>query len=244
MFRTVLDPRTRVRLQRGVIVALWLVVIVFWIRYQRSEDLGFTDVAQRFVDAARGSWWAIPAFVGIFLLRPLVLFPPALLAIAAGVLFGPLLGVVVVLVALNASGTVAWALGRSLSNPAAGSSGPEEPGRSRGAGARRWAARIRANAFQTVLVMRLVMIPFDVVNYLCGYLRVRWTPFVTATALGVVPSTVAIVLAGASVDRLDQGVSGIDPRLLVASVVLVAVSLVVAWSLKRRSSNGSAVHAD
>jgi uncharacterized membrane protein YdjX (TVP38/TMEM64 family) len=78
------------------------------------------------------------------------------------------------------------------------------------------------------------MIPYDVVNYLCGYLRVPWGPFVVGTAIGVIPSTVAMVLAGASVDRLDEGLSGVDPRLLGGSVGLVAVSLLVAWAVKRR----------
>lgn len=219
-------PARRVWIQRGVVVTLWLSVAVGWVVYQRSQDLGFTEALQRFIDAARGSWWAIPGFWVVFLARPLVLLPPALLAVAAGVLFGPWLGLLVVLVGLNASGTVAWALGRSLARP-------EVAERRDATGARRWVERLRANAFQTVLVMRLVMVPFDVVNYLCGYLRVRWTPFVVATAIGVIPSTVAIVLAGASVDRLDEGVSGLDPRLLVGSVALVGVSLLVAWGVKR-----------
>lgn len=221
---TATAPTTRAWIQRGIVVTLWLSVVIGWVVYQRSQDLGFTEALQRFVDAARGDWWAIPAFWVLFLARPLILLPPALLAVAAGLLFGPWLGLAVVLGGLNASGTVAWALGRSLSRPGAAS---------RREGNRRWVERLHANAFQTVLVMRLVMVPFDVVNYLCGYLRVRWTPFVVATAIGVIPSTVAIVLAGASVDRLDQGVSGVDPRLLVGSVLLVGVSLAVAWGVKR-----------
>jgi uncharacterized membrane protein YdjX (TVP38/TMEM64 family) len=222
-----LRPATRIWLRRGFVIVLWLTVAIAWLRYQRAEGLSFTEAAQRFIDAAGGAWWAIPAFIGVFQLRPLVLFPPALLAVSAGVLFGPWVGIAVVLVGLNLSGTVAWAIGRSLSGPGAGRAGAS-------GGMRRWVGRLHDNALQTVLVMRLVMIPYDVVNYLCGYLRVPWGPFVVGTAIGVIPSTVAMVLAGASVDRLDEGLSGVDPRLLVGSVGLVAVSLLVAWAVKRR----------
>jgi uncharacterized membrane protein YdjX (TVP38/TMEM64 family) len=224
--------RQRARLRRVAVLVLWALVVLGWWRYQRSTGGGFTDAAQRFVDAARGAWWAVPAFVAIFLVRPFILFPPAALALAAGVLFGPVAGSLVVLVALNLSGTVAWFVGRSLGRPAG--TDDDRPSSSSGTGVRVWVARLHANAFGAVLLMRLVLIPFDVVNYLCGYLRVKWAPFALATAIGVVPSTIAIVLAGASVDRLDEGTSGLDPRLLVASAVLVVASVVVALVLRRR----------
>jgi hypothetical protein len=48
------------------------------------------------------------------------------------------------------------------------------------------------------------------------------------------------VLLGASLDRVDQGLDGLNPYALVASVVIFVASLVVARILKRRNITGSA----
>lgn len=69
-----------------------------------------------------------------------------------------------------------------------------------------WSSRLRANSFEAVLLTRLLFVPYDLVNYGCGLLRVRRTPFIIATAIGTLPGTVAFVLVGSSVTRLD-GVS-------------------------------------
>jgi hypothetical protein len=45
---------------------------------------------------------------------------------------------------------------------------------------------------------------------------------------------VSFVLLGASLDRVDDGLGGIDPVALVASVVIFVVSLVLARILRRR----------
>ena len=44
--------------------------------------------------------------------------------------------------------------------------------------------------------MRLVYVPYDLVNYLAGFLRIGWMPFILATALGSLPDTLSFVLFG------------------------------------------------
>ena len=57
--------------------------------------------------------------------------------------------------------------------------------------------------------MRLLFLPYDLVNYVCGALRITWSSFLLATALGSLPGTVSFVLLGASLERVDQGLDGI-----------------------------------
>jgi uncharacterized membrane protein YdjX (TVP38/TMEM64 family) len=98
---------------------------------------------------------------------------------------------------------------------------------------------MRTHSFETVLVMRLLFLPYDLVNYLAGLLRLRWVPFLLATALGSLPGTVSFVLLGASLDRVDEGLGGIDPVALVASMVIFVASLVVAQVLRLRQPERS-----
>jgi uncharacterized membrane protein YdjX (TVP38/TMEM64 family) len=52
----------------------------------------------------------------------------------------------------------------------------------------------------TLLLVRLVpLISFNLVNYAAGLMGVRWWPFLWTTALGILPLTVAMVLAGTEI---------------------------------------------
>jgi uncharacterized membrane protein YdjX (TVP38/TMEM64 family) len=216
--------------QRAVVAAIWVGAIVAWQIHQSSTGRSVTETAQAFIDVVGGSWWGIFAYVVVYLARPIVLFPASILTIVGGILFGPVVGVLVVVVAANASAMVAYGVGRLLGR-APGGTDMNAGDRSM---MRRWSNRMRDNSFETVLIMRLLFLPYDLVNYLAGLLRLRWLPFLLATAIGSLPGTVSFVLLGASLDRVDEGLSGIDQVALGASVVIFVVSLVLARILRRR----------
>ena len=225
-------PSSAVWVQRGIVAAIWISAIVAWQVYQSSNGLSTTETAQRFIDTVGESWWGVFAYVLVYLARPIVLFPASILTIVGGILFGPVVGVLVVVVAANASAMIAYGVGRLLGHA---------PGADDGAVVddtasflQRWSSRMRNNSFETVLIMRLLFLPYDLVNYVSGILRLRWLPFLLATALGSLPGTVSFVLLGASIDSVDEGLGGIDPAILVASVVIFVVSLVLARLLRRR----------
>jgi uncharacterized membrane protein YdjX (TVP38/TMEM64 family) len=167
-------------------------------------------------------------FLAVYAARPLVLFPASVLTVAAGFLFGPVLGIVLVVIGSNASATVAYLVGRFFGRGLL--SGSE------GAGlAGRYARRLRDNSFETVLTMRFVFLPYDFVNYLSGFLRINWFPFILATALGSIPGTVAFVLFGASFEtEFAAGSMGLDWRVLAASAAIFAASIALSRSFKRR----------
>lgn len=91
--------------------------------------------------------------------------------------------------------------------------------------------RLGANAFQAVLLIRLIPnFPFDVQNYGLGFSRVRFGPYAAATILGIVPGSVAYVYLGYSLT---------DPK-QIWKLGLAVVSIVAlmwsqrAWSARRR----------
>lgn len=90
--------------------AAWLSLAIAWIVYQRRSGLGPVDTAQELVDTTRGNWWAIIGYLVISLLRPLVLFPASVVTVAAGLLFGPVVGVAVAAVSANVSALIAHRL--------------------------------------------------------------------------------------------------------------------------------------
>lgn len=230
------DPESRsstiVWVQRAAVAGIWVAAIVSWQIHKSSNGLSTTETAQRFIDTVGGSWWGIFAYVLVYLARPIVLFPASILTIVGGILFGLVLGLLVVVLAANASAMVAYGVGRLLGH-APGTSNTVT-GTEATSFVRRWSNRMRDNSFETVLIMRLLFLPYDLVNYVSGMLRLQWLPFLLATALGSLPGTVSFVLLGASIDRVDEGIGGIDPATLVIGLVIFVVSLALARLLRRR----------
>jgi uncharacterized membrane protein YdjX (TVP38/TMEM64 family) len=222
----------RIWVQRFVVVAIWTTAVLLWRNYQSANNLSATGTAQQFIDSVGSAWWGVLAFVGVYLARPIVLFPASVLTIVGGVLFGPFVGVIAVIIGANLSASIAFAIGRSLSAKTDATTTLDIDQQSFIA---RWSQRMRDNSFETVLLTRFLFLPYDLVNYAAGALRIRYVPFITATALGSLPGTISFVLLGASLDRVDQGLDGLNPYALVASVVIFVASLIVARTLKQRN---------
>jgi uncharacterized membrane protein YdjX (TVP38/TMEM64 family) len=228
-----------------VVVALWLTALLAWRNFQTTNDLSTTEAGQRFIDAVDSAWWGLAAYVGVYLVRPLILFPASVLTVMGGILFGPWVGVAVVVVAANTSAMIAYGVGRLLGAHEAAADGddstpPLAADRVGGGDERsllaKWSQRLRDNSFETVFIMRLLFLPYDLVNYVCGALRIRWTSFLLATALGSLPGTISFVLLGASLERIDQGIDGINPWAVVASVAIFVISIVISRVLRKRQT--------
>ena len=228
---------SRAWIQRIAVAAIWLGAVVLWRQYTVANDLSATEAAQQFIDAVGDAWWGILAYIAVYLARPIVLFPASVLTVVGGLLFGPVVGVIVVVAAANASALLAYSIGRLLGRrPGADMIDGVAPdvAAADASIAKRWSQRMRDNSFETVLIMRLLFLPYDLVNYLSGILRLAWLPFLLATALGSLPGTVSFVLLGASLERIDDGFGGIDPVSLVASIVIFLASLVIAGMVRSR----------
>jgi uncharacterized membrane protein YdjX (TVP38/TMEM64 family) len=134
-----------------------------------------------------------------------------------------------VVIASNISATIAYLVGRYFGK------GLLEKG-DQGGWMDRYASRMRSNSFETILVMRFIFLPYDLVNYLAGFLRIRWSAFILATALGSIPGTMAFVWFGSSIESFDGGLPTLNPWTLAASAAIFIVSLVLARMFKRREA--------
>ncbi|MEZ5383508.1 MAG: VTT domain-containing protein [Microthrixaceae bacterium] len=217
--------------RRVAVGALWLAVIIAGQYLLRRSDRSVVEAAADAVETLRGAWWAGPAYVGIYAARSLTLFPAALLTVAAGVIFGPWLGVPLAIIGALVSAAISYEGARLV--------GPDE----RQLASPRlapWVQRAQSAGFGTVLTLRLVMSPFDPVNLLAGALHVPRRDFLAATALGIVPGVMAFVLAGASVGRVDAGLGDLDPATLIAAGLTFGVSIAIAMAVRRHhdATNG------
>jgi len=213
--------------QKLVALLFWLVLLGGYQLYALRQGLTPLEAVRGLVEFVSESPVGALIFVAFYVARPLILFPASILTVAGGFLFGPVLGVLITIVASNASATVAYLVGRFFGKGLLDAEGSGLVGR--------YAQRLRNNSFETVLTMRFIFLPYDLVNYLGGFLRINWVPFILATALGSIPGTVAFVLFGASFGMdFGTGSMGLDPRVLAASAVIFVVSIALSRYFKRR----------
>jgi uncharacterized membrane protein YdjX (TVP38/TMEM64 family) len=158
-----------------------------------------------------GPWFPM-AFLAAHVVVTIFPFPRTAFTLAAGLLFGPALGIAIAVTASTISAVLAlvlvraagWQLSRLTPHPRVAALD----------------ARLRIRGWPTVLSMRLIpAMPFSVLNYAAGASAVRVVPYTLASVVGLLPGTAAVVILG---DALTGNVS---PLLLLVSAVTASLGI-------------------
>jgi uncharacterized membrane protein YdjX (TVP38/TMEM64 family) len=118
----------------------------------------------------------------------------AIMTVTGGFLFGPVVGTIAALAGALAGATVIFLIARSACG--------EWLMRRAGPSAAKLAQGFRADAFSYLLFLRLVPFPFWLVNLAPALFGVRLATFVAATAIGILPATLAFAVFGAGLDSV------------------------------------------
>jgi uncharacterized membrane protein YdjX (TVP38/TMEM64 family) len=170
---------------------------------------------------------AAALYIFVYAVRPLILFPATLLTVASGLLFGPWLGTLFTVVGENASANLAFSLARWLGRKTVAN---HESGMMR-----RWDEKLKRNGIVAVLTMRLIMLPFDAVNFGCGLTAIRQRDYALGTFFGILPSLIGFVLLG------GIAASGVQHRVIVLSLstLFMVLSFGIAHLLKLRGKENN-----
>lgn len=214
--------------QKLAILLFWGAVVAAYFLYSTQNNLGPLEVVNQVVQLLQTSAWGPILYILIYTLRPILLFSAALLTIAGGLLFGPIWGWVYATIGAHSGAMVAYGLGRVLGKGMLEDSGNNTV-------LQTYADRMRQNAFDTVLTMRFLFLPYDLVNYIAGFLRIEWRAFLLASFLGSLPGSIAFILFGASLEgNVIEGTPSFNPWTLAASVGIFIISLILSRVFKRR----------
>jgi uncharacterized membrane protein YdjX (TVP38/TMEM64 family) len=178
-----------------------------------------------------GPWFPL-AFFAAHVVVTIFPFPRTAFTLAAGLLFGPLLGVSLAVVASTISAVAAlllvraagWQLGRLVKHPRVDALN----------------LRLAERGWPTVLSMRMIpAVPFSVLNYAAGSSAVRVVPYTLATFTGLLPGTAAIVILG---DALTGHVS---PLLFLVSLCTASVGIAgLAYEIRTHRRQHRAAQVD
>lgn len=195
-------PRTRV----AAILAAIVILVAVAVLVPLPTALQLRDWA-----TSVGPWFPL-AFFAAHVVMTVFPFPRTAFTLAAGLLFGPLLGIPIAVAASTLSAVIAlllvrtagWQFARLMRHPRIDAVD----------------SRLRERGWPVVLATRMIpAVPFSVLNYAAGASSVRVLPYTLATLVGVLPGTAAIVILG---DALTGRVS---PLLLLVSLCTAGVGL-------------------
>lgn len=160
-----------------------------------------------------GPWFVVLYWIAYVCLTQFPV-PRTILTLTAGILFGPLVGILVALTATTASAALSITMVRSLfsewirprlSHPAIDNIN----------------ARLRQRGWVSVISLRMIAgIPFSVMNYAAALTDVRVSTFAVATFVGSAPGSIAVVLFG------DTLTGTADPVVVAVTVGLAVVGII------------------
>lgn len=191
------------------------------------------------IAASLGAFGALTplAFAVARVVGAVVLLPGAVLAIAAGMLFGPVWGTVYNVLAATVGAVIAFAIARFL--------------------APNWAAHaveghlrltamvqsVEAEGWRFVAFVRLMpLLPYNLLNYALGLTNIRLSHYTLATLLGMIPIDLAYSYAGYAGYQALTGTSGAMQSALIALAVF-ALLLFVPSLLRRQRLRREALAA-
>ncbi len=209
---------------------IWGIVIVVICQYMLSNDLTFEDIVRQLGDVLVNTWYGPLIYIIVYMLRPLLFFPASLLTVLAGNVYGLWFGFAVGLLAGTLSAIVPYGVGWWFWR-----SKPPGINESATSSIGRFAQAMRRAPFQSILVMRLLYLPYDTVSFFAGGLRMALVPFFFATAIGNIAGTFAFIGIGASIEGdITQGDISLNPVVFLFSVLIFVISIGVSWMLNKR----------
>ncbi|MBV2356391.1 TVP38/TMEM64 family protein [Streptomyces sp. J2-1] len=217
--RALMSPYTRLSLLFALLAGAGAAVLVF--DPQRLLTHGWPPQL--------GGAAAALVFAAAYGLCTVAFVPRPLLNLAAGALFGSVLGLTTALAGTVLGAGLAFGLGRMLGQDAL------RP-LLRGRWLKAADGQLSRHGFRSMLAARLFPgVPFWAANYCAAVSRMRWLPYLLATALGSIPNTAAYAVAGA------RASAPTSPAFLIAMSAIAVPALVgtvVAWR-KRHHFQGN-----
>ena len=214
---------------------IWWTILYNFFSYKESSNLTFEQIAitiYNFISWNIVYWPFI--YILFYTIRPIVLFPATLMTFMSWALFWLWWWIAFTMIWENLSAILAYFLWTILWKKIVG----------------RWdnnwllnELKNKANQspFTTILMTRLLFFPFDLVNYISWFLRIKFKSFVLATIIWIIPWATVFILAWSSfynnwkqLTSFSEAIKNIDVTMLFYAGTLFVITILFAKFLKGR----------
>ncbi|QPG06122.1 VTT domain-containing protein [Salinimonas marina] len=206
------NPRRRtIMIGLGVLVIALLGGLMFW----ASQSISWlsADSINAFLEKSRGTYFALPTVLLVYLVGGLLFFPVTVLSIAVAAVFGPIWGPIYGILGALLSSASMFGVGKLLGN-----AGLKKIG---GPKVEAVDQKLKSSGVVGVAAIRMLPIaPFSLVNLVAGISSIGLFQFLMGTFLGMFPPMIAKGLVGDSITQIFRNPSPQTISYLVGGIVL------------------------
>lgn len=188
-------PRTRTRatVAIGLILAGALVLAIAFAELAFEVPASAGEIGALIRESGP---WGVAVSIALMVVHSFVPFPAELVALANGMIYGPLWGTAITWSGAMLGAYLAFGLARLFGRPFL----------ERAMRRRDWHhvdAWVAERGGWALFVSRFIpVISFNLINYVAGVTNISWWTFTWATGLGILPLTAIMVYMGAHIDAL------------------------------------------
>jgi len=222
-------------LKEKIMIIIWSLVwlALIYLFYYYKNKLWFTneELAMKiFKIVSTTNLWII-IYILIYTFRPIIFFPATILTFLAWALFWPIYWIIYTVIWENMSANLAYSLWKIYWNKVIKS---DEIGF-----LSNLSQKANNKPFITVLLARILFLPFDLTNYWSWFLKIRWKSYFLATFVWIIPWLAIFILAWASfyhkeVVSFSDFTQNVDVKYLYISSLLFLVTIILWYMLKKR----------
>lgn len=222
--------------QKIILVVAGIVIVTLFFSFDLQRFLTLTALKanrQTLLDYyAAHRLIMVTGFMIIYIVQTALSLPgAAILSLAAGAIFGPLMGTLYANIAATTGATLAFLVTRYLLRDAVlNRFGSRLEGMNR---------ELEQRGFSYLLFLRLVpLFPFFLINLAAGLTRLPLRTFFLGTLLGIIPGGFVYVNAGASLATIDSLSGVVSPRVLGSFALLGLFALIPVLYNKYKQKDG------
>lgn len=208
----------RIHLLQVLVGILWLAVFIIGVKWMLTSGIPFRHAPRILRELVRsfGVWGPI-FLLSLYVFRSIFfLVPITVLTLVCGSLYGPVWGTILNIIGENLTANISFGLGRLF--------GRRFVREHEHGWVKKYDELLRHEGFLTILFMRALYFPFDLVNFGSGVTGIVYRQYVIGTFIGLLPVIVTLTVLG---DAFT------NPRAFVAFAMLFVVTLAAAFLLRR-----------
>ncbi|WP_218312684.1 VTT domain-containing protein [Alteromonas antoniana] len=206
------NPRRRtIMIAIGTLIVAIIAGLLVWASY--SIEWLSSDNINAFLEKSRGTYFALPTVLMVYVIGGLLFFPVTVLSLAVAAIFGPIWGPIYGIMGALLSSATTFGIGKVLGN-----AGLKKVG---GPKVEALDEKLKTSGIVGVAAIRMLPIaPFSLVNLVAGISSIGLVQFLVGTFLGMFPPMIAKGLVGDSITQIFRNPSPETISYLIGGIVL------------------------
>ncbi len=197
-------------IQAGIAIILLLAIIAAV--YYR--DVFSVERLEQWLEQA--GWWAPAIFILLYICAAVLFLPGSIFTLAGGIIFGPFLGLLYNLTGATIGAALSFLIARYLAS--------DMVSQRSGGKLKQLISGVEAEGWRFVAFVRLVpLFPFNLLNYALGLTKIRFSEYVLASFIFMMPGAAAYTYIGFAGRDAVAGGDGFIKNILIALALLAVV---------------------